>query len=363
MAKNYSALVQKLKQRTNPDFVNESTLFSMKFTEEIGQISYNDALVYVKRAMKGVGQEYTDRSIEAGDNVKNHLNKILTDVSFKYQGSVMTNTHIIGNSDIDLLAISEKSYYYSPSEVNATLNIVKSSSPVNEAHKNRLTTVLQSPGYVGDTLEDLRTNRIYSEAMLNSMYQKCNTEKPKAIEITNLNLNRDVDVVIAIWHHSADYIASLNSDYKKITVYDKDSHSTGRQESPFLSIKKINDRDNLVNGRLKKMIRFIKNVKIDSAIEEIPLSSFEINAICFGINPVSYVDKNFLELVEVALKQMVRLSNDEVYRNVLKSVDGSEFIFKDQPKKLEGLRTLLMEVQIIANDVLTQLETVKLLRA
>lgn len=363
MAKDYSALVQRLKLRTNPEFVNESKLFSMKFTEEIGQISYNDALVYVKRAMKGVGKEYTDKSLEAGKNVKNHLVKVLTGVSFEYQGSVMTNTHILGNSDIDLLVLSEKSYYYDTIDVNSSLNRVKNITPVNETHKNRLTSVLQSANYSGNTLEDLRLNRFSSEVMLKTIYQVCNIEKSKAIEITNKNLNRDIDVVIAIWHHTADYIASLNSDYKMIKVYDKDSHSTGRKESPFLSIKKINDRDNIVNGRLKKMIRFIKNVKIDSAIEEIPLSSFEINAICFGINPVSYVNKNFLELVEVILHQMVRLSNDEIYRNDLKSVDGSESIFKDQPKKLEGLRTLLLEVQIIADDVLSQLETVKLLRA
>lgn len=140
-------------------------------------------------------------------------------------------------------------------------------------------------------------------------------------------------------------------------------HATGRHESPFLSIKKINDRDSIVNGRLKKMIRFIKNVKVDSAVENIPLTSFEINAICYGINPATYVDKNFLELVEVILKQMIRISTDESYRNELSSVDGSELIFRNKPDKLNGLRTLLAEVQIIANDVLSQIDTVKLLRA
>jgi len=363
MAKDYSALVQKLKLRTNPDFVNESRLFSLKFTEEIGKISYNDALIYVKRAMKGVGQDYTNRSIEAGENVKDHLQSVLSDVTYEYQGSVMTNTHIVGNSDIDLLVISEKSYYYNTTDVNSKLNEIRSVVPVNETHHNRLKSILNSPGYSGNTLIDLRTNRINSETKLKSIYQKCNIEKPKAIGITNQNLNREVDIVIAIWHHTAEYITSLNTDFKKITIYDKNSHSTGRHESPFLSIKKINDRDSMVNGRLKKMIRFIKNIKVDSAVENIPLTSFEINAICYGINPASYVDKNFLELVEVILKQMTRLSTEDAFRNELTSVDGSEFIFKDKPEKLDGLRTLIAEVQIIANDVLSQIDTVKLLRA
>ena len=185
MAKDYSALVQKLNLRTNPDFINESKLFSLKFTEEIGKISYNDALIYVKKAMKGVGQDYTDRSIEAGENVKTHLQKVLSDVSYEYQGSVMTNTHIVGNSDIDLLVLSEKSYYYNSTDVNSKLNLVRSITPLNENHHNRLNSVLNSPGYSGNTLDDLKTNRVFSEVMLKSIYQKCNIEKPKAIGITN----------------------------------------------------------------------------------------------------------------------------------------------------------------------------------
>lgn len=363
MAKDYSALVQKLKQRTNPDALLESRLYSAKFSEDLGKISYKSALEYVRRAMNGVSAEYTSRSMEAGENVKNHLKTVLSNVTYEYQGSVMTNTHIVGNSDIDLLVISEKSYYYNSSAVNKYLSEVCVKVPVNESQKQRLKYVLDSPNYKGDTLLDLRYNRINSETKLGAVYSACNIEKPKAIEITNQNLNRDVDVVIAIWHHTPEYIATQNTDFKKITIYDKDNHSTGRLESPFLSINRINGRDSSVNGRLKKMIRFLKNVKVDSAIDNIPLSSFEINAICYGINPSTYSDKNFLELVEIILTQMERLSIDETYRDNLTSVDGSEYIFRDKTEKLEGLKTLLSEVSSIAKDVMSELGTVKLLRA
>lgn len=363
MAKNYSNLVQRLKNRTNPDFINESRLYSESYNDLIGKISYNDALEYVRRAMKGVSPEYTKRSRDAGDKVKEHLKNVLTNVVYEYQGSVMTNTHIMGNSDIDLLVISEKSYYYNRSKVSNYLGLVSSTIPVNLRQKERLENVLNTADYSGNTLNDLRSNRVESEKKLMSTYDICNIDKPKAIEITNQNLNRDVDVVIAIWHYTPEFLATRDDDYKKITVYDKDEHKTGRLESPFLSIRRINDRDTFVNGRLKKMIRFIKNVKIDSAVEDIPLSSFEINAICYGINPATYLNKNFLELVEVVLSQMTRLSTDEIYRNNLSSVDGSEFVFRNKPEKLKGLQTLLTEVEVIANDVLSQIDTVKLLRA
>lgn len=363
MAKDYSALVQKLKQRTNPEALLESRLYSAKFSAELGKISYNSALEYVRRAMKGVSPEYTSKSKEAGENVKNHLKTVLERVSYEYQGSVMTNTHIMGNSDIDLLVISEKSYYYNQSDVSNHLNLISSKTPVNEVQKQRLKFVLDSFDYQGNTLVDLRKNRKDSEEKLKSVYFKFNLNKPKSIEITNLNLKRDVDVVIAIWHHTPEYITTQDSDYKKITVYDKDKHSTGKLESPFLSINRINGRDSEVNGRLKKMIRFIKNIKCDSGVEEIPLKSFDINAICYAIPITSYSEKNFLELVEVLLRQMLKISTNEQYRNELKSVDGSEFIFRNKPDKLNGLRTLLAEIQIVANDVLSQIHTVKLLRA
>jgi hypothetical protein len=363
MAKDYSALVQKLKQRTNPDGINEQILFSESFNAKLGKITYNSGLEYVRRAMKGVSDDYTKKSLEAGENVKTHLKNCLSGVSYEYQGSVMTNTHIVGNSDIDLLVISEESYYYNHVEVVNHLNTVKTMIPINESAKTRLTHVIESPNYSGDTKADLRRNRISSESKLRSVYTNCNTEKPKAIEITNLSLNRDVDVVIGIWHYTSSYITTQNADFKKIKIYDKDLHETGRLESPFLSIKRINDRDNEVNGRLKKMIRLLKNLKYDSLVENIPLSSFEINAICYGINPKTYEDKNFLELVEVLLSEMSLLSSNEAYRNNLTSVDGSEPIFKGKPEKLKGLNLLLLELQSLGSDVLSEIQTTKFLRA
>lgn len=363
MGKNYAALVQKLKQRSNPDSILESRLYSAKFNEDIGKITYNSALEYVRRSMKGVSLEYTNKSIKAGENVKDHLDQVLSKVKFEFQGSVMTNTHIVGNSDIDLLVISEKSYYYNRILVKNHFDRITTVVPVDVTKHSRLKNVLDSSDYTGDTLGDLKKNRIDSEMKLKSVYDKCNFEKPKAIEISNKNLNRDVDIVIAIWHHTPEYISTQNSDQKKITIYDKDNHSTGRLESPFLSIKRINERDSNVNGRLKRMIRFLKNVKYDSVIEDIPLTSFEINAICYGIEPSKYFDKNFLELVVVIYNQLNKLINDIDYRNSLLSVDGSESIFNGKIDKIEGLRQLLLEVDSIAKDILNEIETVKLLRA
>ena len=76
-----------------------------------GELSYDkDVVKYVKRAMCAVGEDYTKRTIEAGEAAKQHLKDSSRNISFEYQGSVMTNTHIRGASDIDLLVMCEKFY-------------------------------------------------------------------------------------------------------------------------------------------------------------------------------------------------------------------------------------------------------------
>ncbi len=66
--------------------------------------SLYDIAKYVRLAMMEVDDSYTQKTIQAGENVKTCLrNELNGDVDFEYQGSVMTQTHIRGASDIDVL--------------------------------------------------------------------------------------------------------------------------------------------------------------------------------------------------------------------------------------------------------------------
>ena len=105
MNKGYRLLAENIKSRVNPEHI----YLRKPFSDELASISYSDVLVYIRFAMKGVEPEYTQISKRAGENVKKHLEP-LNDVEFKYQGSVMSNTHIKAYSDIDLVAISSKFY-------------------------------------------------------------------------------------------------------------------------------------------------------------------------------------------------------------------------------------------------------------
>lgn len=99
MAKNYKLLTESIKGRLNP----EHFALTKAFSDELSTLAYNDVLTFIRFAMKGVEPEYTQRSRDAGERVKDHLKANLTQIDFRYQGSVMTDTHIKGYSDIDLL--------------------------------------------------------------------------------------------------------------------------------------------------------------------------------------------------------------------------------------------------------------------
>lgn len=345
MAKNYRQLIESVKERINP----EHFAIRKSFSDELSTISYSEVLTYIRLAMKGVEPEYTQKSKEAGERVKEHLIKELKDVSFKYQGSVMTDTHIKGYSDIDLLTICEK--FYQPDNYNIKKLLENSEQRVKFfSSLPKLEKEVTASSYQGSALDDLRSLRVDSENTLKEVYSNCDIIKSKSIKIKNLSLNREVDIVIANWYDDITSVINDKGDYRGIQVYNKDTHERGDADYPFLSIKRINERSSLTNGRLKKMIRFLKNNKANSA-QDIELSSFDINAICYDINVNEYQNLSFYELVPIIYNQMKKITTDENKADNLVSVDGREYIFRGNSTKKDNLKKLLAEVEGIFMDM------------
>lgn len=352
MPKNYSQLIKNIEGRSNP----ENILLEKSLSDELFTIKYNDILRYITLAMNGVEPAYTEKSKEAGEKVKNHLSEVLSNVTYKYQGSVMTNTHIKGNSDIDLLVITDNFYTFDKAGIENTLIDYNQTVYLNQTQIQNLRNELTGGTYGHDkALEDLRTNRSQSEIKLTNVYNVCDITHPKAIKITNKSLNRDVDIVIANWYDDVkSIIKNKEFDFRGIQVYNKKTHSRGNADYPFLSIKRINDKSSITNGRLKKMIRFLKNVKADSS-KEIKLSSFDFNAICYDIDIKKYEYLNKYLLVPVIFNQLDILASNENIANNLKSVDEHEYIFRNNPEKFQSLKNLKEEVLAILSDLNTQL--------
>jgi len=346
MPKNYTQLTESVRNRLNP----EHKALTPTFIKELSTISYSDVLVFIRTAMKGVEPEYTQRSRDAGERVKEHLLKGLTQMSFRYQGSVMTNTHIKAYSDIDLLTISEKFYQVDNLAVRRILENSEERNKYYTASIGKMEKEINASSYQGSTLEDLIFNRLKSEEILSDIYSTCDKSKPKSIKIKNLSLNREVDIVIANWYDDVTSIINDKGEYRGIQIYNKEKHQREDADYPFLSIKRINDRSSETNGRLKKMIRFIKNIKAISD-HDIKLSSFDINAVCYDIEVSKYKHLSFHELVPILYLQIKSICESKSHSDSIISVDGREYIFRYNSDKLENLRLVLNEIQSIFLDL------------
>lgn len=346
MAKNYRQLTESIRGRINP----ENFTIKKSFSDELSTISYSEVLTYIRLAMKGVEPEYTQKSRDAGERVKEHLSNGLSSVSFKYQGSVMTDTHIKGYSDIDLLTISEKFYQYDATRVKQVLESSEERAKFYQSSLDKLQREYNIASYTGNSLDDLKGLRLDIERILSEKYTVKDLSKPKAIKIKNLSLNREVDIVIANWYDDVSSIINDKGDYRGIQIYNKDTNSREKADFPFLSIKRINDRSSETNGRLKKMIRFLKNNKANSG-QDIDLSSFDINAICYDIKASEYQNLSFYELVPVIYNQMKSICTNQTKADSIVSVDGREYIFRYNSSKLENLKKLLAEVEGIFLDL------------
>ena len=342
---DYTSLINRIESRYNPESLREVREKSISSLSGIDK----DIAKYVKLAMNEVDPIYTNKTLEAGENAKSHLQRELQEsVDFRYQGSVMTRTHIRGVSDIDLLTITSK---FQDTDYNKAKAFVENHPYSYDIETMRIKNWVNSFNrYTGDANNDLRQLRLEDERILQSHYVICNITKPKSIRITNQNLHRDVDVVVASWHDSLEYIKGNGDAYRGIYIYDKQKNERLGPDYPFLSIDRINTRSSYTEGRLKKMIRFLKNVKADASVN-IDLTSFDINAICYDINIEEYRNSYYLDLVRILWLKLYHLCQNESEVNNLKSVDGTEYIFRYNPSKLENLKRLENEVSKIYNDI------------
>ena len=98
------------------------------------------------------------------------------------------------------------------------------------------------------------------------------------------------------------------------------------------------------------MIRFLKHCKAES-VYQIGLTSFDINAICYDIDPGVYKGLPFYGLVPVLYEQLKRICEDDSYADNIVSVDGREYIFRYDLNKKANLKQLLVEVEGVYLDL------------
>jgi hypothetical protein len=290
--------------------------------------------------MQDVGPDYTRISLETAQRVGRQLNAGLVaagfSVDFRLQGSVPLNVHIRGVSDVDLLNLETGFLTYA-------------------THGRRSLAGGYGSPASRTSVSVLASLRSEAEKILKAQYPAAtvDTTGGKAITISGGSLQRPVDVVPSHWFDTADYQISDQEHDRAVTILNKKVQET-IDNLPFLHIKLINDRDELVGGSLRKAIRLCKNVKSDAEEEgtEILLPSFDIAATMYHANLAALSTGSVYELTILAETQrhLDALACNHEFAKTLKVPDGSRLIF-DTPGKLTGLNRLSIEMDDLLREV------------
>jgi hypothetical protein len=294
---------------------------------------------YALGAMQAVDAEYTRISIEEAQRVGKQLsvglNAVGISVQFRLQGSVPSDLHIRGVSDVDLLVLDDRYLTYDPKGARA------------------LTSAYFPTHYVPVT--ELQVLRARAEAILRDKYPAADVDASgaKAIKLSGGSLRRPVDVVPAHWEDTFDYQSSNNETFRGVRILDK-AVPTSVINLPFKHISKIDESNSLSFGGLKKAIRLCKNIKADAIDEGIrmTLSSFDIASLMWHAHPPSLTTNSSEELKilgETARHLDYLVRNPETASELLVP-DGSRKVL-DRPEKVESLVQLSLEIDDLALQV------------
>jgi len=295
---------------------------------------------YALGAMQSVERRYTEIGIETATRVGNQLAAGLAaagmPVDFRLQGSVPLDVHIRGVSDVDLLTLDQGFLTYAQAGRKALIG------------GNYWPTTKTSLGVLAGIRRE-------SESILKAKFPAATVDCSggKAIAISGGSLARPVDVVPSHWNDTVNYQATGQDHDRGVTILDKKVPTTV-DNLPFLHIKRIHDRDALLNGGLKKAIRLCKNVKNDAEVEgtTIALPSFDIAALLY------HADQATLRLAgvyELAVLNEAQRFLDWCYANpdqakTLMTPDGSRPIINSDEKRAAVL-LLSSELDDLAREV------------
>lgn len=303
------------------------------FREAYDSIAEDESVRYAVGAMQPIDQEYTNKTYEEGDRIKAQLDQSLntaacTTVEFEYQGSVTNDTHIKAHSDIDLLALHAHFYAIEPPGKPSIV-------------------------YQGDALVDLKNLRASCTRVLKSAYPTISVDGApgKAISLQGGSLHRKIDVVISNWWNTVEYQATGLPIQRGVQVFDSKAN-TRVKNRPFLHNAKIDQRDRLLNGNVRKVARLLKSLKYD-AERTVDISSYDITSIAFRMPDQLLRAERGAELLLVENTRVFlrSLLDNGALRASLRVPNDMRPIFCSDGASVEGLSQLYKEAQELVDDI------------
>lgn len=296
-------------------------------------IRESESVRYAIGAMQPIDPEYTKNTFKQGDRVQSQLEQRLTTAcDYEYQGSITTDTHIRAKSDIDLLAIRRGWLWREPPQ------------PV------------VSP-YAGDPAEDMRSLRRQIVVAATAAFPAVTVDESKAtcICLNGGSLTRDMDVVPASWYDTNDFARTQDSVHRGVKVFNTES-GVFVANTPRLHKRRIEERDQLTRGGLRKAARLMKTLMYDSD-GRVGMSSYNIVGIAYNIPERSLVTDapRDLAVLEACFEFCSRLENDPALRTAIRVPDGHRGVFGDGPGAiLPQLTALTKEIADLRRDILNE---------
>lgn len=324
--------VDKLRSRR----VDPGMALRVAANEVYERLSEDDAIRYAIGAMQPIDPEYTKNTYAESVRVQGRLTDgytaITRQVEYAHQGSVTSDTHIRAHSDIDLLVVEKRFVYLQ--------HPLEPSSP-----------------YRGDPKQDLMELRTGAEKTLVAAYPaaKVDCTGGKAISLSGGSLRRKIDVVIAAWLETPEYKNGLGTHYRGISLLDKHTFGTINNK-PFLHNYRLNERDTVASGGLRKAIRLLKSLKYDSE-QSVTVSSYDIAAIAYAAPATWWAVPHQQELliVENAHRWLAHLDTNQTAAAALDVPNATRKIFCNGGATFAGLQELRREIASLLRDIETGL--------
>jgi hypothetical protein len=334
---NYSKRLNNIRARKFDTVLNESTL-----SKAFDSYDMPENLKYLMESMRPIGKKYNDITLQASENVRNHLERELTlhfGRDYRTQGSVICNTNIQLHSDIDLLSIVARYAYLHPELPNN--NPYDDSDPAVDIEqlRNQATKIMKS---TYDTVDDLGV---------------------KSIWIYNKNLRRKVDIVFAYWYNTSDYYKNSDEYYRGVQLYDFHTRQRQGADYPFAHIQNVNWKGANTNDGSRRGIRLLKNLKADSD-QNIDLSSFQLTTIVHSIENtrLQYRLGSEWSIGKAVSEEMNTLIEIPTYREQVKSPNGTEHPFLGDSTVAE-IKKLKADLDELLVDTAQEVQSPVLIKA
>ena len=338
---NFSNRLQKLKDRRQGSAQRialengRSLAFDgdLRPTESYEKVKESDSVKYVIGARAPVNETSTKVSIQEGERVAKTLISLLeTDgiiTEYRLQGSVALDIHIEGHSDVDMLILKK--------------NVIQIQRPALPS------TFYTDASDKRDMILQVQELRLVSEEKLTNRYHqaKVDCSNRKSISLSGGSLTRKVDIVPGSWFDTHDYQRSHQQHDRIVKIYDKKDHKF-IENRPFLHIKKVDDKDHVYDGNLRKVVRLMKNIVADMPDYKKKtaknLSSFDLTSIAYHMDERLVCPTYFpLQLVGKLNDWLLLLKKDASLRESLVVPDTTRAVF-DTDEKNDALDILSGEI-------------------